>query len=79
MYDIILKKLEKVEDVIGFGLKGILENNVYKIGKVDFIGEEIKIFYNGIFVLFEKEGKIVVYISDEGGIFGFIVLKDMFC
>ena len=42
-YDITLKP-EKVEDVTGFGLKGIFENNAYKIGKADFIGEETKHF-----------------------------------
>ena len=75
-YDITLKKPEKVEDVTGFGLKGILENNAYKIGKADFIGEETKTFHNGISASLEKEGKTVVYISDEGGILGLIALKD---
>ena len=63
-YDITLKP-EKVEDVTGFGLKGIFENNAYKIGKADFIGEETKTFHNGISASLEKEGKTVVYISDE--------------
>ncbi|MBO1627245.1 heavy metal translocating P-type ATPase [Bacillus arachidis] len=75
-YDITLTKPESVEDVTGFGLKGILENTAYKIGKADFIGEEAKIFHNGIANTLEQEGKTVVYISDEEGILGIIALKD---
>ncbi|WP_026592479.1 heavy metal translocating P-type ATPase [Bacillus sp. UNC437CL72CviS29] len=75
-YDITLTKPESVEDVTGFGLKGILENTSYKIGKADFIGEEAKVFHNGIANTLEQEGKTVVYISDEEGILGIIALKD---
>ncbi|PFE04573.1 heavy metal translocating P-type ATPase [Bacillus cereus] len=75
-YDITLTKPESVEDVTGFGLKGILENTAYKIGKADFIGEEAKVFHNGIANTLEQEGKTVVYISDEEGILGIIALKD---
>ena len=75
-YDITLAKPENVEDVTGFGLKGILENTAYKIGKADFIGEETKTFHNGIANTLEQEGKTVVYISDEKGILGLIALKD---
>lgn len=74
-HDITLQKPENVEDVTGFGLKGILENKAYKIGKADFIGEETKTFHNGISASLEKEGKTVVYISDEEGILGLIALK----
>ncbi|SDZ27722.1 heavy metal translocating P-type ATPase [Bacillus sp. 166amftsu] len=75
-YDITLTKPESVEDITGFGLKGILENTAYKIGKADFIGEEAKVFHNGIANALEQEGKTVVYISDEEGILGIIALKD---
>ncbi|EOP61379.1 heavy metal translocating P-type ATPase [Bacillus cereus VDM021] len=75
-YDITLTKPESVEDVTGFGLKGILENTAYKIGKADFIGEETKTFHNGIATTLEQEGKTVVYISNEKGILGLIALKD---
>ncbi|HEK9102940.1 cadmium-translocating P-type ATPase [Bacillus pfraonensis] len=75
-YDITLTKPESVEDVTGFGLRGVLENTAYKIGKADFIGEETKIFHNGIATTLEQEGKTVVYISDEEGILGLIALKD---
>ncbi|WP_020061152.1 heavy metal translocating P-type ATPase [Bacillus sp. 123MFChir2] len=75
-YEITLTKPENVEDVTGFGLKGTLQNKAYKIGKADFIGEETKMFYNGISVRLEQEGKTVVYVSDENGILGLIALKD---
>ncbi|PEI42859.1 heavy metal translocating P-type ATPase [Bacillus pseudomycoides] len=75
-YDITLTKPESVEDVTGFGLKGVLENTAYKIGKADFIGEETKTFHNGIATTLEQEGKTVVYISNEKGILGLIALKD---
>ncbi|MDM5186932.1 heavy metal translocating P-type ATPase [Bacillus sp. DX4.1] len=75
-YDITVTKPEKVEDVTGFGLKGVLDNKAYKIGKADFMGEEAKIFHNGIATTLEQEGKTVVYIGDEEGILGLIALKD---
>ncbi|MCI0766593.1 heavy metal translocating P-type ATPase [Bacillus sp. TL12] len=75
-YDIALTKPESVEDVTGFGLKGMLENKTYKIGKADFIGEEAKTFHSGIATTLEQEGKTVVYLSDEEGILGLIALKD---
>ncbi|RAN80595.1 heavy metal translocating P-type ATPase [Bacillus sp. SRB_331] len=75
-YDITLTKPEKVEDVTGFGLKGVLDNKAYKIGKADFIGEEAKTFHNGIVTTLEQEGKTVVYIGDEEGVLGLIALQD---
>ncbi|PFK41062.1 heavy metal translocating P-type ATPase [Bacillus cereus] len=75
-YDITLTKPESVEDVTGFGLKGMLENKMYKIGKADFIGEEATTFHNGIATTLEQEGKTVVYLSDDKGILGLIALKD---
>ncbi|MEY8350527.1 heavy metal translocating P-type ATPase [Bacillus cereus] len=75
-YDITLTKPESVEDVTGFGLKGMLENKTYKIGKADFIGEEAITFHNGIATTLEQEGKTVVYLSDDKGILGLLALKD---
>ncbi|PGZ17022.1 heavy metal translocating P-type ATPase [Bacillus cereus] len=75
-YDITLTKPESVEDVTGFGLKGMLESKTYKIGKADFIGEEATTFHNGIATTLEQEGKTVVYLSDDKGILGLIALKD---
>ena len=57
-YDITLQKPENVEDVTGFGLKGIFENKAYKIGKADFIGQETKTFHNGISASLEKKVKL---------------------
>lgn len=75
-HNVTLTKPENVEDVPGFGLKGILENKAYKIGKADFMGEEAQTFHNGIATTLEQEGKTVVCISDEDGILGLIALKD---
>ncbi|PEI83130.1 heavy metal translocating P-type ATPase [Bacillus pseudomycoides] len=75
-YDIELTKPENVEDVTGFGLKGTLGNQAYKIGKADFIGEEANLFHDSIATTLEQEGKTVVYISDEEGVLGLIALKD---
>ncbi|EMA6343659.1 heavy metal translocating P-type ATPase [Bacillus cytotoxicus] len=75
-YDITLHKPENVEDVTGFGLKGIVANKAYKIGKADFIGEDTKTFHNGISTILEQEGKTVVYIRDDECILGLIALKD---
>ncbi|WP_416828973.1 heavy metal translocating P-type ATPase [Ectobacillus polymachus] len=70
-------KPEKVEDVTGFGLKGVVDNKAYKIGKPAFVGDEAATFKDGIASKLANEGKTLVYMSDEQGIVGLIALKDI--
>jgi Cd2+/Zn2+-exporting ATPase len=68
---------EKVEDIPGFGLKGVIDGKTYKIGKTDFIGEEAKKFQPELASGLSKQGKSIVYISDETGILAMAALKDV--
>lgn len=75
-YGITIAKPESVENVAGFGVKGVLDKKNYKIGKPAFIGEETKTFQNGVSTKLQQEGKTIVYIGDEEGVLGLIALKD---
>lgn len=75
--DLDLLQPEHVEDVAGFGLKGILDGHAYKIGKTDFIGENARRFHPHTVSQLSKQGKTIVYISDEAGVLGIIALKDI--
>ncbi|MCP8969898.1 heavy metal translocating P-type ATPase [Ectobacillus ponti] len=68
---------ELVEDITGFGLRGTLNGNVYKIGKPDFIGSEAHDFAGGAAAVLAGEGKTLVYVGDDSGILGLIALKDV--
>lgn len=75
-HGVMVAKPKSVENVAGFGLKGVLNEKSYKIGKPAFIGEETKEFHNGIAEKLQQEGKTIVYIGDEEGVVGLIALKD---
>lgn len=76
-YGVTLIKPEKVEDVTGFGLKGIVHATAYKIGKPAFVGKDASTFAGGIASRLADDGKTIVYMSDEKGIVGLIALKDI--
>jgi Cd2+/Zn2+-exporting ATPase len=76
-YGVTLIKPEKVEDVTGFGLKGVVHATAYKIGKPAFVGEDASTFAGGIASRLADDGKTIVYMSDEQGIVGLIALKDI--
>lgn len=67
----------EVQDVAGFGMEGIFEGIMYKIGKPDFVGkEEAEAFHDGISPSLADEGKTVTYIRDNEGILALVALKD---
>lgn len=76
-YKIKLRRPEQVENVTGFGLNGMLDGKSYKIGKVDFIGEEARRFHHLKVSELSKQGKTIVYIADESGVLGLVALKDV--
>ena len=66
-----------IENVVGFGVIGVIEEIEYKIGKAEFIGIDIATtFADGIGKTFQKEGKTLVYVSDNEGMLAIIALKD---
>ena len=61
--------------VIGKGLIGTIENNVYRIGSKSFVSSfGIVISYDT--ERFHNEGKTVIYVSDETASLGFLVIED---
>ena len=61
--------------VIGKGLIGTIENNVYRIGSKSFVSSfGIDISYDT--ECFHNEGKTVIYVSDETASLGFLVIED---
>lgn len=61
--------------VIGKGLIGTIENNVYRIGSKSFVSSfGIDIAYDT--ERFHNEGKTVIYVSNETTSLGFLVIED---
>lgn len=72
-----LTKPDKMEDIAGYGVEGVVDGKVWRVGKADFVGrEDAKAFGGGLAARFAEEGKTVVYVKDEQGIAGLITLKD---
>lgn len=72
-----LLKPENMEDLAGYGVQATLTSVQWKVGKADFVGRtEAEQFQNGIALGFEKEGKTIVYASDDKGIAGIVTLSD---
>ncbi|MBK3495795.1 cadmium-translocating P-type ATPase [Viridibacillus sp. YIM B01967] len=67
----------QIEDVPGWGLKAIVNNIAYKVGKADFVGQnEAMSFANGIAPTLADEGKTVIFVRDEQGIVAIAAMKD---
>ncbi|GGE78869.1 heavy metal translocating P-type ATPase [Priestia taiwanensis] len=76
--DLPLLSLESVEDVSGFGVKSVVNGQLYKLGKADFVGkEEASSFRDGVSSALQNEGKTLVYVKDEKGILALFALKDI--
>lgn len=71
-------QLDGIEDVSGYGVKAMYNEDLWKIGKADFIGrEKTEVFLDGVAVNLANEGKTVVYIEKNAEIVGVIALKDV--
>ncbi|MBD8006454.1 heavy metal translocating P-type ATPase [Bacillus norwichensis] len=70
--------LESVEDVVGRGVKAVINNESWKIGKEDFIktGETDQVLVNSAKAL-ANEGKTTVYVQKDDELVAVIALKDM--
>ncbi|MFB9218761.1 heavy metal translocating P-type ATPase [Kurthia sibirica] len=74
-----IKKFHKaqIEDIPGWGLKGVVNGVEYKVGKPDFIGKErVAAFQNGRANLLTAEGKTVIFMANNEGIVALAAMKD---
>lgn len=66
-----------IEDVPGWGVIGSLNGKEWKIGKAEFIGQEVAdLFHQDETKKLASTGNTIVYVSDDQGIVGFIALQD---
>lgn len=66
-----------IEDIPGSGIKATISNQLYTVGKADFVGrDEALNFADGIGIQLAEEGKTVIYMSDTNGIAALIAMKD---
>lgn len=67
----------EIEDVPGWGIKAIVNNHAYTVGKPDFVGkEQAESFADGAAARLAGEGKTVIFMSDAEGIVAMVALKD---
>ena len=76
VYQVALVVPKTIENIVGFGVVGIVDGVEYKIGKAEMFGEKAVNFAEGIGVSWQKEGKTLVYVSDSSGMLAVIALKD---
>lgn len=70
-------KIDNMTDFSGHGVRAFVDGQEWKIGKSAFIGKEIAFaFKENIADTLAKEGKTLVFVSDEQGIAAIIALKD---
>lgn len=68
---------DSIEDVAGWGVKALIANDEWKIGKAGFVGEEeAERFAEGAAHTFSSEGKTTVFVQKNGAIVAIIALKD---
>lgn len=71
-------KVEDMEDIAGFGVRGNVSGIEWKVGKAEFVGkEEADQFHDHIMNQLSDEGKTVIFARDGKGIAGLIALKDV--
>ncbi|RIJ68877.1 MULTISPECIES: heavy metal translocating P-type ATPase [unclassified Rummeliibacillus] len=67
----------QIEDVPGWGLKAMVDNQSYKVGKMDFVGRDAAYkFAEGIAPKLAEQGKTVIFLADEEGIVALAAMKD---
>jgi len=71
-------RVEGMEDIAGFGVRGNFCGMEWKVGKAEFVGkEEAETFHGEIRKKLSDEGKTVIFARDGEGIAGLIALKDV--
>lgn len=70
-------KKAQIEDIPGWGLKGIIDGVEYKVGKPEFVGfEAVDAFKNGIAHQLTQEGKTVIFMAQDKKIIALAAMKD---
>ncbi|MFT4413867.1 heavy metal translocating P-type ATPase [Fredinandcohnia humi] len=73
-----LLPIEGIEDVPGFGVKAIVNDTTWKIGKSELVGKDAAMEYdNGIAKQLAAEGKTIVFVTCNDTISGILALKDV--
>ncbi|KAB0445177.1 heavy metal translocating P-type ATPase [Lysinibacillus fusiformis] len=66
-----------IEDIPGWGIKGIVYNKEYQVGKPEFVNaQHANDFANGAAAKLAAQGKTVIFIRDQNGIVALTALKD---
>ena len=69
---------ESIEDVVGWGVKAIIKDEEWKIGKAGFVGKEkVEQFADGMAKTLASEGKTVVFVKKGEQLVALIALKDI--
>ncbi|AQU78664.1 MULTISPECIES: heavy metal translocating P-type ATPase [Planococcus] len=66
-----------IEDIPGNGLKALIEQEEFLVGKPKFVGEQLaEVFENGLLAKLANQGKTVTFVRDREGILAAMALKD---
>ncbi|ALS79367.1 ATPase [Planococcus kocurii] len=66
-----------IEDIPGNGLKAMIEQEEFLVGKPKFVGEQLaEVFENGLLAKLANQGKTVTFVRDREGILAAMALKD---
>ena len=69
---------DSIEDVPGWGVKAVVGEVEWKIGKAGFVGKEaVQLFANGAAKQLESEGKTVVFVKKGEELAAIFALKDI--
>ncbi|MGP4060797.1 heavy metal translocating P-type ATPase [Halobacillus sp. H74] len=70
-------EVTNVKNSSGNGVTGIYQNEIWKIGKADFVGKEAAdSFQNGRFEQLASEGKTIIFVKQNDVVIGLFALKD---
>lgn len=70
--------IEGIEDVVGFGVKAIIDGNEWKVGKAKFVDKQAAMnFASGAGETLASEGKTNVYVKYNDTVIAIISLKDV--
>jgi Cd2+/Zn2+-exporting ATPase len=73
-----LLRPESIEDVVGWGVKAVIDDEEWKIGKAGFVGKEkVEQFADGMAETLASEGKTVVLVQKGEQLVALIALKDI--
>lgn len=67
----------QIEDIPGWGIKGLINDVEYKVGKPEFVGNErVDLFQKGIAHTLTSEGKTVIFLANDKEIVALVAMKD---